>query len=58
LIFGIGVLIRLLSSKKVAEELSVSIWAVYRLVRKGDLVAIRVGRLLRVPESSLSHFWI
>ncbi|MEM1672705.1 MAG: helix-turn-helix domain-containing protein [Nitrososphaerota archaeon] len=47
---------RLLSPKRVAEELNVSIWTVYRMVRRGDLVAIRVGRLLRIPESSLEAF--
>ncbi|MEM2868764.1 MAG: helix-turn-helix domain-containing protein [Candidatus Bathyarchaeia archaeon] len=47
---------RLLSPKRVAEELNVSIWTVYKMVRKGDLVAIRVGRLLRIPESSLEAF--
>jgi len=47
---------RLLSPKRVAEELNVSIWTVYRLIKRGDLVAIRVGRLLRIPESSLEAF--
>jgi len=47
---------RLLSPKQVADGLNVSVWTVYRLVRKGDLVAVRVGRLLRIPESSLEAF--
>jgi len=47
---------RLLSPKQVADELNISIWTVYRLIRKGDLVAVRVGRLLRIPESSLEAF--
>ncbi|MEM3906744.1 MAG: helix-turn-helix domain-containing protein [Nitrososphaerota archaeon] len=47
---------RLLSPKRVAEGLNVSIWTVYRLIKRGDLVAIRVGRLLRIPESSLEAF--
>lgn len=47
---------RLLTPKQVAQELNVSIWVVYRLVKRGDLVAIKVGRLLRVPESSLEAF--
>jgi len=47
---------RLLSPKRVAEELNVSIWTVYRLIKRGDLVAIQVGRLLRIPESSLEAF--
>jgi len=47
---------RLLTPRRVAEELNVSVWTVYRLIRKGDLVAIRVGRLFRIPESSLEAF--
>ena len=47
---------RLLSPKQAAEELNVSVWTVYRLIKRGDLVAIRVGRLLRIPESSLEAF--
>jgi len=47
---------RLLTPKQVAEELNVSVWTVYRLIKRGDLVAIRVGRLLRIPESSLEAF--
>ncbi|GAA6527950.1 helix-turn-helix domain-containing protein [Intrasporangium sp. DVR] len=29
---------------------------VYRLIHRGDLRAIRVGRLVRVPESALRDF--
>lgn len=53
---GMGMPDRLLAPKKVAEELNVTIWTVYRLIKRGDLVAIRVGRLLRIPESSLEAF--
>lgn len=29
---------------------------IYRMVARGDLRAVRVGRLLRVPESALREF--
>ncbi|MEM3905551.1 MAG: helix-turn-helix domain-containing protein [Nitrososphaerota archaeon] len=47
---------RLLSPRDVARELNISIWTVYRLIRRGDLVAFKIGRRLRVPESSLEFF--
>ncbi|MEM2293888.1 MAG: helix-turn-helix domain-containing protein [Nitrososphaerota archaeon] len=47
---------RLLSPKEVARELSVSVWSIYRLIRRGDLVAFKVGRRLRIPESSVDAF--
>lgn len=40
----------------VAARLDVSTDAVYRLIREGRLRAIRVGRLIRVPESALAAF--
>lgn len=47
---------RLLSPRDVARELNISIWSVYRLIRRGDLVAFKIGRRLRVPESSVDAF--
>ncbi|MEM2188912.1 MAG: helix-turn-helix domain-containing protein [Nitrososphaerota archaeon] len=47
---------RLLSPRDVARELNISIWSVYRLIRRGDLVAFKVGRRLRIPESSVDAF--
>lgn len=41
---------------EVAESLGVSADAVYRLIKAEELRAIRVGRLLRVPESALAEF--
>ena len=47
---------RLLSPKEAAEELGVSVWTVYRLIYRGDLTAIKVGRLLKIPESSIEAY--
>ncbi|MEM3647202.1 MAG: helix-turn-helix domain-containing protein [Thermofilum sp.] len=47
---------RLLSPKDVARELNISIWTVYRLIRRGALVAFKIGRRLRIPESSVDVF--
>ncbi|MEM1759839.1 MAG: helix-turn-helix domain-containing protein [Thermosphaera sp.] len=47
---------RLLSPRDVARELNISIWTVYRLIRRGDLVAFKIGRRLRIAESSLDAF--
>ena len=47
---------RLLKPKEAAAELGVSVWTIYRLIMKGDLAAVRVGRLLRIPESSIDAY--
>lgn len=41
---------------EVAKRLDCSRDAVYRLVNSGELRAIRVGRLVRIPESALADF--
>lgn len=40
----------------VARHLDVDPNSVYSLIRSGRLRAVRVGRLLRVPESALTDF--
>jgi len=37
-----------------ARRLSVSERTIYRAVRRGDLPAIRLGRLIRIPEAALA----
>lgn len=39
-----------------ARHTGVNIGTVYRLIRQGDLRAVRVGRLVRIPESAVSEF--
>lgn len=33
-----------------------NVGTVYRLIRQGDLRAVRVGRLVRIPESAVTEF--
>lgn len=47
---------KVLKASKVAQHLGCTPDTVYGLIRDGRLRAIRVGRLLRVPESSLADF--
>ncbi len=47
---------RLLTAAEVAEDLRVSTMTVYRLIRRGDLPAVRVGRNYRVRLTDLEHY--
>ena len=44
---------RLLRVKEVADALSVSNMTIYRLIRDGELQAVRVGHGWRISESDL-----
>ncbi len=46
----------LLTAAEVAEQLRVSTMTVYRLIRRGELPAVRVGRNYRVRERDLIAF--
>jgi excisionase family DNA binding protein len=46
----------LLTAAEVAEQLRVSTMTVYRLIRRGELPAVRVGRNYRVRERDLVAF--
>jgi excisionase family DNA binding protein len=46
----------LLSVEEAAERLSISRTRTYALIKAGDLVSVRVGRLRRVPAEALSKF--
>ena len=35
---------------EIAEIFEISSWAVYELIRSGELGAVRVGRLLKIPR--------
>lgn len=39
-----------------ARHTGVNVGTVYRLIRQGDLRAVRVGRLVRIPESAVTEF--
>jgi excisionase family DNA binding protein len=41
-----------LTVREVAKDLQISTMSVYRLIHSGELLGIRVGRLLRIPEEA------
>lgn len=45
-----------LKPAEVARHLGCTPETVYALVKSGDLRAVHVGRMLRIPESSLREF--
>jgi excisionase family DNA binding protein len=47
---------RFLTAAEVADHLRVSTMTVYRLIRSGDLPAVRVGRSYRVAEADLDRY--
>ncbi len=47
---------KLLTVAEVADELRVSNMTVYRLIKKGDLAAIRVGKNYRIRQSDLAAY--
>lgn len=47
---------RVLKARDVADHLGCTPDTVYLLIRKGELRSIRVGRLVRIPESALAEF--
>ena len=44
-----------LTCAEVAERLRISQKTVYRLVRRGELPALRFGRAIRIPVAGLEH---
>ena len=42
---------RLLSPHEFAERLSISRWTVYKMIGDGRIPSIRIGRLVRIPDS-------
>jgi excisionase family DNA binding protein len=47
---------RLLTVREVADTMRVSNMTVYRLIRAGELPAIRVGKHFRIREHELSEY--
>lgn len=47
---------QLLTAAEVADQLRVSTMTVYRLIRSGELPAVRVGRNYRVRASALQAY--
>jgi excisionase family DNA binding protein len=48
--------VRFATVAEVASLMRVSKMTVYRLVHSGELVAVRVGRSFRVPESAVHDY--
>lgn len=47
---------RLLTAAEVADELRVSTMTIYRLIRRGELPAVRIGRNYRVRATALQDY--
>ncbi|MDQ1466102.1 MAG: hypothetical protein QOH10_517 [Actinomycetota bacterium] len=47
---------RLLTVREVAETMRVSSMTVYRLIRAGELPALRVGKHFRIRETDLNAY--
>src|SRR6056297_1276935 len=47
---------QLLTAAEVADQLRVSTMTIYRLIRSGELTAVRVGRNYRVPVVELERY--
>jgi excisionase family DNA binding protein len=47
---------RLLTAAEVADQLRVSTMTIYRLIRRGELTAVRVGRNYRVRDRDLAAY--
>ena len=47
---------RFLTVLEVADQLRVSTMTVYRLIKSGNLAAIRVGKNYRIRESDVDHY--
>lgn len=45
-----------LTAEEAADALHISRSKVYDLIRNGDIVSIKIGRLRRVPVDAVQHF--
>jgi excisionase family DNA binding protein len=53
---GEGTALRLLTVAEVADALRVSSMTIYRLIKTGDLPAVRVGKSFRIRETDLQDY--
>ncbi len=44
---------KLLSPRDLAERLSISRWTVYKMLGDGRIQSVKIGRLVRIPESEV-----
>lgn len=45
-----------LTPDEIAEELKLSTMTVYRIIKRGDMDAVRVGKSYRVPISAFTRY--
>ena len=45
----------LLSPHELAERLSISRWTVYKMIGDGRIQSIKIGRLVRIPDSEVNR---
>ena len=45
----------LLSPKEFANRLSISRWTVYAWIQTGQIKSVKIGRLVRIPESEVER---
>ena len=46
---------RFLTPKQFADRLSISRWTVYAWISEGRIKSVKLGRLVRIPESELDR---
>jgi len=46
---------RLLSPQQFADRLSISRWTVYAWLQEGRIKSVKIGRLVRIPESEVER---
>lgn len=46
---------RLLSPQEFADLLSISRWTVYAWLQEGKIRSVKIGRLVRIPESEVER---
>ncbi len=46
---------RLLSPQEFADRLSISRWTVYAWIAEGRINSVKLGRLVRIPESEVDR---
>ena len=46
---------KLLKVKEVAERLNISAAGVYRMIKRGDLITVRIGRNVRIDLADLER---
>ena len=44
---------KFLSPHELAERLSISRWTVYKMIGDGRIQSIKIGRLVRIPDSEV-----